>query len=149
MLTLRVTFVNITRQMELWFGVAAAVMFVVSLLAVPFLLTRIPVDYFARSEPRPMLWQRHHPALRWTLHVLKNLCGILLLLAGIVMLFTPGQGVLTVLVGVALMDFPGKRRLELWLVRRPSVLTSINWIRQRTHHPPLVVPPVDDGRAVG
>ncbi len=139
----------ITRQMELWLGVATVVMFVVSFLAVPFLLGRIPVDYFTRAEPSPMSWQRHHPALRWTLHVLKNLCGVVLLLFGIIMIFTPGQGVLTVLMGVALMDFPGKRRLELWLVRRPRVLTSINWIRQRTRHPPLVVPPVDEGREMG
>ena len=132
-----------TQQIELWFGVAAASMFVVSLLAVPLLLARIPADYFARTEASPMGWQRRHPVLRWTLHLLKNVCGVLLVLAGVVMLFTPGQGVLTVLVGVSLMDFPGKRRLELWLVRRPRVLTSINWIRQRTHHSPLEMPPDD------
>ena len=143
MLTLRVTFVKITQQMEVWFGVAAAAMFVVSLLAMPILLARIPADYFTRAEPSPMSWQRRHPVLRWTLHVLKNVCGVVLVLAGVVMLVTPGQGILTMLVGISLMDFPGKRRLELWLVRRPRVLTSVNWFRQRTHHPPLEVPPVD------
>jgi hypothetical protein len=51
----------------------------------------------------------------------------------------PGQGILTILIGVMLLDFPGKRRLERWLVRRPAVFKGINRIRARFDKPPLVL----------
>jgi putative transmembrane protein PGPGW len=130
----------ITPKMELWLSVISLVMFVVSLLVMPMLVARIPVDYFVRSEPSPLSWQRRHPLVRWTLRVLKNLCGVMLLVPGVVMLFTPGQGILTVLVGMSLMDFPGKRKFELWLIRRPRVLATINWLRQKSRQPPVQLP---------
>jgi hypothetical protein len=56
----------------------------------------------------------------------------------------PGQGLLTILIGVMLLDFPGKRRLERWLLRRRGVLAAINKVRARYGRPPLVLdaPPV-------
>jgi hypothetical protein len=56
---------------------------------------------------------------------------------GLAMLVLPGQGILTILIGVMLLDFPGKRRWELWLIRRRGVRHSIDWIRQRAARPPL------------
>ena len=110
----------ITLKMAWWLGLASVVMFVGSLLAMPVLLGQIPADYFLPERMADA--DRKHPLLRWMLFGLKNLLGTVLLLAGVVMLFTPGQGVLTILVGLFLLDFPGKRRLELWLIRRPRVL---------------------------
>lgn len=60
--------------------------------------------------------------------------GILLSLPGI-----PGQGVLTILTGLIISDFPGKRRLERRLVRVPVVLSAANQIRTRFNRPPLVL----------
>lgn len=77
----------------------------------------------------------------WLLfHLAKNLAGLVLLLVGLIMLITPGQGLLTCLMGVLLLDFPGKRRLELWLVQRRAVARSIAWLRQRAGVPPLCLP---------
>jgi len=59
-------------------------------------------------------------------------------LAGIAMLVLPGQGILAILGGIELMDFPGKYRLERWIVSRPAVLRSVNWLRRRMGRPPLV-----------
>jgi hypothetical protein len=59
---------------------------------------------------------------------------------GLLMLVTPGQGVLTILVGVTLLDFPGKRALELWIVRQPAVLRVTNWMRAKAHREPLQLP---------
>ena len=73
--------------------------------------------------------------------VLKNALGLLLLACGIVMLVIPGQGLLTMLIGLMLMDFPGKRRLEARLVAVPSVRRSINWLRERAHRAPLAAAP--------
>jgi hypothetical protein len=117
-------------------GVASAALAVLSLLALPFLLARIPADYF--HGPR-------HAAppggARWFGRLLKNVLGVALLLAGIAMLVLPGQGILTILAAVVCLDFPGKRRLEQRLIARPRVLKTINHLRARTGHPPLELDP--------
>ena len=120
-----------------WLTGISLATFVISTLSLPWLLTRLPEDYFDETVPavRPP-WPRSH-ALYWACRLLKNLLGFALLLAGIVMLVTPGQGILTILAGLWLMDLPGKRRWERWLISRPQVLVSINWIRQKSGHPPL------------
>jgi len=55
------------------------------------------------------------------------------------MLVLPGQGLLTILFGIALLDFPGKYRLERRIVSYPKVLNSINWIRKKANKKPLVI----------
>ncbi len=70
----------------------------------------------------------------------KNIAGVFFLLMGIIMLITPGQGLLTILIGLLLMDFPGKRRFEIWLIRIPSIHRAINWIRKKGDKAPLKLP---------
>ena len=70
----------------------------------------------------------------------KNLLGAALMLLGILMLFTPGQGLLTLLVGLLLMNFPGKYRLERTLVARPGIFRSLNWLRRRRGAEPFELP---------
>jgi len=72
--------------------------------------------------------------------VVKNVVGWLLVGAGVAMLVLPGQGILTLLVGLTLVNFPGKRDLELWLVRRVPVRRALDWIRRRAGRPPLQLP---------
>lgn len=129
----------ITEHKGLIFSVSAA-MFVGSLVALPFLIARMPEDYFLRRRRDALPFSRHHPAVRVLLLILKNLLGAGFLLAGGVMIFTPGQGILSILLGISLLDIPGKRRLELAIVRRPHVLHAINWIREKAHRPPLRLP---------
>ena len=69
----------------------------------------------------------------------KNLLGGLLVLSGIAMLVLPGQGLLTIAMGLLLMDFPGKHRLERRIVRTRPVLRSINWLRRKAHKNPLKI----------
>ena len=57
---------------------------------------------------------------------------------GVVMLVTPGQGLATLLIGLMLMNFPGKYRLERWVVTRGPVLHTINRLRHRAGHAPLI-----------
>jgi UPF0716 family protein affecting phage T7 exclusion len=73
----------------------------------------------------------------------KNLLGGLLMIAGLAMLVLPGQGLLTLFVGFLLIDFPGKYRLEKWLIRRRYILRPINWLRARRHRAPLQVTILD------
>ncbi len=112
--------------------------FFATLVVMVVLIVRMPEDYFL--HPRVQPWQRSHPVLRITLIVVRNLLGAALLLAGLVMLVTPGQGVLSILVGISLLDIPGKRRLELSIIRRDPVHKSMNWIRAQAGRPPLQLP---------
>lgn len=122
----------------LWSLTAVGVcMFFATLIAIPWLLTRLPADYFIR---RPVSdWPARRPALHRMLVIAKNLFGAILVFAGLAMLILPGQGLLTILVGVMLLDFPGKRGLERWLIRRRPILRAANWIRAKAAQPPLVV----------
>ena len=83
---------------------------------------------------------RHRTAANLLLVILKNSLGLVLALLGVVMLFTPGQGLLTLLAGLALMNFPGKYRLERRLALSPGVLKGINWMRERRNYPPMEAP---------
>jgi hypothetical protein len=122
-----------------WLAAASIATFVGSLIAVPWLVVRIPADYFVRGKYHALPWADRHPLVRALLHVGKNLAGGLFIVAGIAMLVLPGQGILTIVIGVLLLDLPGKRELERRIVARPAILRSINWLRQRGGKPPLVV----------
>lgn len=119
-------------DLVLWsLGAASAVMFVATLVVVPVVIARIPADYFTRPRRRRYLLQGRYPLLGLLALILKNLLGLMLLLAGIAMLVLPGQGLLTILISLTLLNFPGKYRLERGVVERPAVFRSINWIRRR------------------
>lgn len=117
---------------------AWVVVLVVSVWAVRHFLITIAPDYFTTAHSPLERWRQLHPTLRWALLIGKNLLGALLVVAGIVMLFTPGQGVLALLLGVSLLDVPGKRALERRIVQQPSVLRLVNSMRARARQPPLV-----------
>lgn len=114
--------------------------FLVGAVAVRWLLVWMPADYFCRHGGPATLFGARHPAVRWTLLVLKNLLGLALLTLGILMLVAPGPGTLGLLAGLSLMNFPGKRALELAIVRNRVVLRAINAIRARSGRPALVLP---------
>lgn len=119
------------------FGLSVA-SFVGSLIAVPWILIRLPPRYFDECHPRTWL-KDHHPVLRLTGLLLKNLLGAVFLLAGIAMLVLPGQGLLTMLIGLSLIEFPGKRALERKIIARPFVLQAINRLREQFNRPPLLL----------
>ena len=125
----------------LWLAALGSVVtFLGSLAVIPWLVVRMPADYFVHPR-RPILrFFGEHPALRLLGLCLKNLLGGLLIFAGLAMLFLPGQGILTILIGLSLLNFPGKRRLELRLVGQPRVMRGINWLRTRAGRPPLLLP---------
>jgi Putative transmembrane protein (PGPGW) len=119
-------------------GVVSGVLFIGTLIAIPILIVRLPNDYFIKNHRRTWL-QNRHPVLRVTAYVIKNLIGCVFLLAGIAMLVLPGQGILTMLIGVSLIDFRGKQKLQRKLIGQPAVLRTINRIRQKFGRKSLVV----------
>jgi hypothetical protein len=114
------------------------VAFVVTLAIVPWLIARLPADYFKNEQRSSALAEKLHPALLIPAILLKNCLGLVVLISGIIMLLIPGQGLLTMLIGILLMDFPGKFRFERWLIQRRAVLRSINWLRRRKGKAPLL-----------
>ncbi|MDX5333698.1 MAG: hypothetical protein LPK58_06595 [Gammaproteobacteria bacterium] len=125
----------------LWAGALSALGFIASLALLPWLVVRIPPDYFHQRHPFLDELRDRHPVLRWALFLLKNLFGALVLLMGIAMLVLPGQGLITIMIGLLLLNFPGKFALERWVVTRPGVLRAINWMRGRYGHLPITLPP--------
>lgn len=120
--------------------VLAFLMAITSIAITIFALVRIPADYFQGPHP-PGITRWKHPVLRWTLRLFRNTLGWFLVLLGILLSFPgiPGQGLLTILLGLMLVEFPGKRRLEQRFVRWPRVRNAIDTLRTRFGREPLVL----------
>ncbi|MDQ3667497.1 MAG: hypothetical protein M3410_13140 [Acidobacteriota bacterium] len=100
----------------------------------------MPATYFKESHNRKFLVNRPR-IIRGLAIAGKNLLGVILVVVGILLSLpgVPGQGILTILLGVMLLDFPGRRRLEHWIVSRPKILKAINKLRHRFGKPTLVI----------
>ena len=122
-----------------WLAVLSIVTLVLSAVLLPLVIARIPEDYFLHPEPPEGGFRDQHPIVRVSVRIAKNVLGVVFLVAGFAMLFVPGQGLLTMFIGLLLVESPGKRRFELWLVRRPTVLRALNWVRRKAHQAPLQV----------
>lgn len=105
-----------------------------------FVVTRIPVDYLSCPESASANFRDQHPVLRVLIIVAKNILGWLFIAAGIVMLITPGQGVLSIALGIMMIDIPGKQRLVRRMAARRGVLQALNRIREKAGYPPLESP---------
>lgn len=120
--------------------VISIISFIGSLIAIPWILIRLPDDYFDVRVPRH--WMKdHHPVLRIAGHIVKNVIGAVFLIVGFLMLFLPGQGLLTMLIGISFMDFPYKRKLEARIVGQPALLNIINAMRRKFDRLPLKLAP--------
>ncbi len=106
----------------LWLFGFSFVTFVAGLFLMPLMAIRIPSDYFARERAPRLQFERRHPALRMVLLTAKNLVGLALAITGVIMLVTPGPGIIALIVGISLMDIPGKRALERRIVSLPNCL---------------------------
>ena len=127
------------RQFLIVLAWGSLVLFIVSLAVIPWLVTKIPVDYFQPQYRTRASSERKKSVVTRVFVSVKNLLGLALVCLGIIMLMTPGQGLLTILVGLVLTDFPGKHKIEQKLIAMPKVLSSLNWIRAKAKKPPLVL----------
>ena len=123
-----------------WVGAISLATVIVSFVAVPIVIRRMPYDYFLENSSGAEDIREQHPVLRVVFLILKNLIGGILAIGGLIMFLTPGQGVLTLLIGLLLMDFPGKRGLEIRLMKLKPVKKTVDWIRSKGEKPPLVLP---------
>jgi hypothetical protein len=123
--------------------------FVLSIIAsvggvvvVGIVLVKLPPGYFGDSAVRQPL-PNTHPFVRWTVVVFKNLLGAALVMLGLIMSVPgiPGPGIMTIMIGLMLLDFAEKRRWARWVFSRPPLLRAINSLRWRYGKPPFVIPP--------
>lgn len=116
----------------------AVLSFGLSLGLTTWLVVRMPADTFAQ----PVLLDRHYSWLQRLGQVARNGAGLLLIVLGLLLSVpgVPGQGLLTVLLGLVLLDIPGKRNWELRLLRLPAVRRGIDGVRARFGKQPLIVP---------
>ncbi len=124
---------------QLLLGTIAAlstVLLLLTILATPWLVAMLPSGYFLARENRP----RNRSITHILLTCVRSLIGLVLVLIGVVMLVTPGPGLVTLLVGVSLTEFPGKQQLLKYIATRPSVFKSLNWMRKRHDREPFELP---------
>ena len=128
-------FIHAHATMLAWVGGITTALSILGILAVPKVLCLLPEDYFLKLGSPPS--QTHLPTKR----ILLNLAGLLIVGIGIVLCLVPGQGLLTILLGLLVMHFPGKEKLILRLVCRPSCGKALNCIRKKGSRPPFDFPP--------
>lgn len=120
-------------------GFTSLALFVGTALIIPWLVIRLPTDFFARKRPGRGRLRRRHPLVAILLVIIRNVFGAVLLVAGFVMLFVPGQGLLTILIGIALVDFPGKHALFERMLRSRRIFDAANavrrWAGKQEFHP--------------
>ena len=121
-----------------WCTVAAVATFVGSLAAAGVALLFLPTDFFVRhSEPQ---LTRPQSVGGWAWRIGHNIAGVVILIAGIVMIFTPGQGLLSILLGLILIDFPGKHAVVRRILRNGKVVAAANRWRAKFGKPALEHP---------
>jgi archaellum biogenesis protein FlaJ (TadC family) len=138
---------NSINSLILWFsdhpgvliglGASSVLIFIISILGISWFVAQIPEDYFLSSKRKPSKWQEQKPILRLAVLFGKNIIGVSLIIGGLLMLVLPGQGLLTIVTGLLLINYPGKYKLEQKLVAIPSVFRALNWIRVKANKPPL------------
>ena len=111
---------------------------VISFAAIAVVMVKIPANYFSTHYKQDFLpdspW-----LVRWSAVILKNILGVILIALGIVLSLpgVPGQGILTILLGLIMLDIPGKRPIEARIIKRPTVLAAVNKLRDKYNKPPL------------
>ena len=119
-------------------ALCSLLVFLFSLASLPWLVAKIPEDYFLHRKRKKTLPLTTAAFVRYLfLRLARNLVGLILLAGGFLMLFIPGQGILTMVMGLILIDYPGKYSVEKAIIGYPAVFKGLNWLRARVHKPPL------------
>jgi Na+/proline symporter len=101
-----------------------------SMLIAGAVLLTLPADYLREGDRA----QRH-----WAARIGRTIAGVVLVAVGIVLSVPgiPGQGILTIVAGLTLIEFPGRHRLISALIGRPTALHAVNRLRARFKRPPF------------
>ena len=141
MRTLTESFVNsdVLQPLLGWLAMLSVLTFFLSLILIPWVVGKLRQDCFLTLQQKEKHTSPHFIGAI-ILAILRNILGMILLFAGIIMLFLPGQGLLTILLGTLLISFPGKKRLINSLVHQPKIQHSMDWLRKKRGKPPFLWP---------
>jgi len=118
-----------------WLGVVSSIIFLISLLSIRWLVCMIPSDYFIKKEQSK--FKSNYPVAWIISSIIKNIFGYVLIFGGILMLVLPGQGLITIFIGLMLSNYPGKYKIEKKIIAIPRIFKTINWLRKKSDEPPL------------
>jgi len=134
-----ITFFHSHETLLLWLAITSAIGFIGSLIVIPWILIKIPSDYFSREKCQKHQWGSYPSIVRLVLILMKNIIGVIFIISGIIMLFIPGQGIITIIIGIILTDFPGKFKIERWIINHTTILKYINQLRAKANQSPIEV----------
>ena len=126
-------FFNAYKQIFIVLSTLSIIALILSPLIINLILIRLPQDYFikAKDDLKPT---------NYILQFIKNLFGTILIIIGLAMFVLPGQGLITFIIGMSLVRFPGKRKLQMKIVKNHSVQKSLNWFRFKSKKTPFIFP---------
>lgn len=112
----------------------------ISFAAIVIVLVKIPANYFSSHYQQDFLPGSRF-FVRWGAVIGKNIAGVFLVILGLLLSLpgVPGQGLLTILLGLILIDIPGKRPLEARIIKRPAIQAAANRLRARFNKEPLIL----------
>ena len=119
-------------------GITSFAVLIISALSIGYFIKQIPYDYFLNDKRSISEYKNKNPIFWIITLALKNIVGYCLIIGGILMLVLPGQGLLTIFVGLMLSDYPGKFKLERRIIKTRLILKTINWYRGKSNIPPII-----------
>lgn len=121
-------------------GGLSVLILVFSIAGMGWFIAQIPEDYFTYDKRRGKHWNKYSSKARIAIIIFKNIFGGIMLVGGLFLLVLPGQGLLTMVIGLFLIDYPGKFQLEQKIISIPSIFRSLNWFRAKARKPNLLHP---------
>ena len=121
-------------------GGLSVLILVFSIAGMGWFIAQIPEDYFIHNKRQAKHWNKYSSQARIAIIIFKNIFGGIMLLGGLFLLVLPGQGLLTMIIGLLLIDYPGKFQLEQKIISIPSIFRSLNWFRAKARKPNLLHP---------
>ena len=123
-------YTNTYKNFIFWISLVSLTIFIISILSIRWLVLLIPENYF-KEKKNSVLKEKYF--LYWiAFKFIKNSLGYLLIIGGILMLVLPGQGILTIFIGMILSDYPGKYNIEKKIIQSSIILRTINSIRKKS-----------------
>ncbi|MBI9104147.1 MAG: PGPGW domain-containing protein [Spirochaetales bacterium] len=130
-------------------GGSSIFLFIATPIIIPLVIRFMTEDYFIRDGGKAVSRIKLMKILYIFWHIIKNIFGLTFVLAGIILLFVPGQGILTIMAGLILLDFPGKHRLIGWLTRGEKIRQALNWMRMKTRQSLFIFPSNEEEKTAG
>ena len=121
-------------QIIQWAGIVSVFLFFLSLFLLRYVILRMPEDYFITASSISKNPQKI------IVRVAKNAVGFLLTICGIILLFTPGQGMITILIGLCLIDLAIVNQFKKKIINNSKVQKALNWIRTKKSVKPFNFP---------